>query len=199
LPTFGGGTNISTRQAEALTASTSAGGADDWKFEFHGYFRAPVRASIGPPTPVMHPSRDFAMYPNMTNPTTYVPPYAPGAGVPSGTQIHEVPRVPGSSYGSWDFSNTTHGPWSQLNFSYGNSRVTGTVIIDGYNQTDGSYRNLQAQQGIDQVFLTLRIPDAFGDYGGLVWNIGSFPNRYGTAGKYERRHVTRPISSAART
>ena len=28
-------------------------------------------------------------------------------------------------------------------------------------------------------------PDAFGDYGGLTWNIGSFPNRYGTAGKYD--------------
>ena len=51
--------------------------------------------------------------------------------------------------------------------------------------TDGSYKNLQAQQGIDQVFLTMRFPDAFGDYGGLVWNIGSIPNRYGTAGKYD--------------
>jgi hypothetical protein len=115
----------------------------------------------------------------------YVPPYAPGAPAPSGTQLHSVVRVPGSDYASWDFTNTSHGPWTQLNFSFGNSRVTSTVVVDAYNQTDGSYRNLQAQQGIDQVFLTVRFPDAFGDYGGLVWNIGSFPNRYGTAGKYD--------------
>ena len=31
-----------------------------------------------------------------------------------------------------------------------------TVVVDAYNQTDGSYRNVQAQQGIDQVFLTMR-------------------------------------------
>ncbi len=25
----------------------------------------------------------------------------------------------------------------------------------------------------------------FGEYGGLVWNVGTFQNRYGTAGKYD--------------
>ena len=59
------------------------------------------------------------------------------------------------------------------------------MIVDAYNQTDGGYKNLQAQQGIDQVFLTVNVPEAFGDHGGLVWNIGSFANRYGVAGKYD--------------
>ena len=169
---------LSTKEAESLTPNTS-GGADEWKFEFHGYMRAPVRATIGPPSPTLDPARDPSMGPGL------VPPFAPGAAPPPGTQIHGVPRVPGSNYNAWDFTNTLPGPWSQLNFSYGNSRVTSTVVVDAYNQTDGSYRNLQAQQGIDQVFLTLRFPEAFGDFGGLVWNIGSFPNRYGTAGKYD--------------
>ena len=115
----------------------------------------------------------------------FVPPYQPGATPPSGYQLHEAPRVPGANYQAWDFTNTLYGPWTQLNFAYGNSRVTTTVVVDAYNQTDGSYRNLQANQGIDQVFLTMRFPDAFGDYGGLTWNIGSFPSRYGTAGKYD--------------
>ena len=63
----GSGSLITAKQAESLTASTS-GAADEWKFDFHGYFRAPFRISFGPPTPV-----------NL--PTTHPGPGAPG-GVP---------------------------------------------------------------------------------------------------------------------
>jgi hypothetical protein len=187
------GTTLTTKQAESLTPTTSSGaGSDEWKFTFHGYFRAPLHASWGPPSPTNPPSS--------TGGPGSVNPYPPGADPPPGTQLHALPRVPGYQYTSWEFTNTLGGPWTQLNFSYGNSRVTGTVIIDSWNQTDGSYKNLQAQQGIDQVFLTLNYPDALGDYGGLIWNIGSFANRYGAAGKYDggmyetylfgRTHVT---------
>jgi hypothetical protein len=183
VPQFGAQTAISQKEAEALTSSVS-NSSDEWKFEFHGYMRAPMRASIGPPS-AAHPARD----PNDPNTASlgidFVPPYQPGATPPSGYQLHQAPRVPGANYQAWDFTNTLYGPWTQLNFAYGNSRVTTTVVVDAYNQTDGSYRNLQANQGIDQVFLTMRFPDAFGDYGGLTWNIGSFPSRYGTAGKYD--------------
>jgi|GEM_PF-368370 len=179
LPQVTGGTNISTKQFEELNSSTTGGSSDEWKFQFHGYFRAPLRASWGPPTPIDQPSIYDPAPPHS------IPPYAPGATPPSGTQLHGLPRVPGYSYNSWEYTNTIGGPWSQLNFSYGNSRVMGTVIVDAYNQTDAGYRNLQAQQGIDQVFLTVNLLDAFGDRGGLVWNIGSFANRYGVAGKYD--------------
>jgi hypothetical protein len=183
LPQVGSGTNISVKQMEELSPST-AGAADEWRFQFHGYFRAPLRASWGPPTPLAQPAiydPSMSPYPSIYN----LQPYAPGARAPSGTQLHGTPRTPGYTYTGWDYTNTIGGPWSQLNFSYGNSRVTGTVIIDAYNQTDGGYRNLQAQQGIDQVFLTVNVPEAFGDYGTLTWNIGSFANRYGVAGKYD--------------
>ena len=76
-----------------------------------------------------------------------------------------------------------------------------TVIVNGYAVQDGGYRHLQAQQGIDQAFLTLNFPDALGDLGTLTWNIGTFQNRYGTMGKYDggmyetyifgRTHITR--------
>src|SRR6185295_18801394 len=95
------------------------------------------------------------------------------------------PRVPGASYITWEYTNTVPGPWAQLNFSFGNSRAMMTVIVDSYGQTSAGYRQLQGQQGIDQAFVTLNFPEAFGDRGGLVWNIGSFQNRYGTAGKYD--------------
>jgi hypothetical protein len=181
LPSNTGGTPITAKEVQALTPSSSGATADEWKFEFHGYLKAPLRMSIGPPTPIAPPST----YNPVPTQTPAQPPYPPGSHPTSGTQFHEVPRVAGQGYGTWPYTNTVPGPWTQLNFTYGNSRVMATVIVDAYNVTDGSYKNLLAQQGIDQSFLTLNFPDFFGDYGGLTWNVGVFQNRYGTAGKYD--------------
>lgn len=166
-PQIGSGAMISAQAAQELTPTTSSAGADEWKFTFHGYIRGPMRFSWGPPTPTVRPP--------MTVPAMAV----------SGTQLHGKPRVPGASYIQWDYTNTVPDPWAQLNFSYGNSRAMMTVIVDSYGQTSAGYRNLQSQQGIDQAFLTLNFPEAFGERGGLVLNVGSFQNRYGTAGKYD--------------
>ena len=51
-----GGTIITAKQAESLTASTS-GAADEWKFDFHGFLRTPFRISFGPPSPAAVPPR----------------------------------------------------------------------------------------------------------------------------------------------
>jgi hypothetical protein len=185
-PELGGGTMLNTKEAETLTPSTS-GAADEWKFDVHGYLRAPLRASIGPATPVQFPS----IYNFTGTGAANIPPgstYDPQKGPFPHTQccqLHGVPRVPGALYTTWNYTNTVTGPWTQLNFIYGNSRVAATVIVDAYNQTDGSYRALQDQQGIDQAFVTLNFPDVLGEYGGLVLNVGTFQNRYGTAGKYD--------------
>src|SRR3569623_2296641 len=55
-PQLTGGTNLSTKEAESLTATTPSASADAWKFDFHGYMRAPLRVSIGPPTPTYQPA-----------------------------------------------------------------------------------------------------------------------------------------------
>jgi hypothetical protein len=60
-----------------------------------------------------------------------------------------------------------------------------TTALASYNITTGSWRELQDQLGIDRAFLTLSYPETFGDRGGLVWNVGVFSNRYGTAGRYD--------------
>ncbi len=103
-----------------------------------------MRVSFGPPTP-----------------STLITMQAPSP-VTSGTQLHSTPRVRGASAIDWQYTNTITGPWSQLNFSYGNSRAMMAVVVDGYSQTSGGYRNLQAQQGIDQAFITLNFPEAPG-------------------------------------
>jgi len=176
-PQLTGGTNLTTKEAKALTPTTTSASADEWKFDFHGYMRAPLRVSVGPATPTYQPLNAVVMGcqadPMCTN------------SISSQYQLHGFPRVPGANYVTWEYTNTVPGPWAQLNFSYGNSRAMMTIIVDSYSQTSSGYRNLQAQQGIDQAFLTLNFPEAFGDRGGIVLNAGSFQNRYGTAGKYD--------------
>ncbi len=66
------------------------------------------------------------------------------SGLPAGTAR---PASPATLYTTWNYTNTVSGPWTQLNFSYGNSKVSATVIVDAYNQTDGSYRNAAGAAG----------------------------------------------------
>jgi hypothetical protein len=123
--------------------------------EIHGYMRAPMRVGIGP-------KNDLS----------------------GGKELHAPPRVPDSSATDWRYLYSLPGPWAELYFTYGTPRAQMTVSIAGYNQSAAGYRNLQAQLGINQAFVTLSFPDALGRIGGLKLTAGSFVNRYGTAGTY---------------
>jgi hypothetical protein len=121
--------------------------------EFHGYMRAPMRVGIGPKN-------------DLTD----------------GKELHAPPRTPDASATDWRYLYTLPGPWAEIYFTYGTSRAQATVSIAGYNQTAAGYRDLEAQLGINEAFLTLTFPDALGRAGGLKLTAGSFMNRYGTAG-----------------
>ncbi|MDD9932154.1 MAG: hypothetical protein OXT09_01045 [Myxococcales bacterium] len=135
---------------------------DDWKFEFHGFLRVPVRAGFG----------------TAATTNTEDPDSLPG-------KIHVPPQIPDGTFTDWQYTGNLPGPWTELRFSYGNSRVTANVQLGAYNVTDAGYRNLQAQLGINQAFLTIDGSDLFGSRGGILWTVGAFSNRYGTAGKYD--------------
>ncbi len=132
----------------------------EWRFDFHGFLRAPMRLGFG--------KGDDS---------------AEEAGRDG--KLHAPPHVPDSVFTDWRYTNNIPGPWVELRFLYGNSRVTGNVMIAAYNITDGGYRNLQSQLGIDQAFVTLDFSDFLDDRGGFVWNVGVFQNRYGAAGRYD--------------
>ncbi|HJX64337.1 MAG TPA: hypothetical protein VJ860_10360 [Polyangia bacterium] len=102
-----------------------------------------------------------------------------------GIQFHAPPVTPDSNYTTWSFTNNNPGPWGEMLFQYGNNRVTMTMAIASYNITSGGWRELQDQLGIDRAFLTLNFPDALGDVGMMVWNVGVFGDRYGAMGKYD--------------
>jgi hypothetical protein len=137
--------------------------SSEWKFDVTGYFRAPLRLSWGPPK-----TQD----PNGTNPS-------------AGTQIRTPPLVPDANYIDWRYTNSMVGPWTELNFHYGNSRVKATVQIASYNLTDAGYRRLEANLGINQSFLSINWPEVFDDNGRFTLTVGGFTNRYGAAGRYD--------------
>jgi len=138
------------------TISTST---DEWEFGFHGYLRAPMRLGIGK---IEQGEKEGE------------------------TVIHSPPLIPDGDYTLWQYSGTLlGGPWAELKFSYGNSRTRANVHIASYNITDGGFRLMQAQLGIDQAFVTLDFPTAFGPGGGLKWTVGVFQNSYGAAGRYD--------------
>lgn len=157
--------------APPLTIRTST---QNWEFGFHGYLRAPLRMSFD--------KYDVETYPTDEN---GVPITSEDPSTSKDWRFNMSPALPDSTYTAWNYTHSLGGPWAEMFFSYGNSIAVGTVSIATYNITDSSWRNLQSQLGIDQAFVTLNFPRAFGSLGGLTWNVGVFANRYGSAGRYD--------------
>jgi hypothetical protein len=129
------------------------------QINFHGFIRVPTRLGFGS-----------------------------GAGLPpgyTGLKLHTPPQVPDSAYNQWQYTNQLGGPWTELLLSYGDSRVSANVMIAAYNLTDASWKDLTAQLGINQAWLTINLPELFGPKGGLLLNVGAFNAGYGGAGRYD--------------
>ncbi|HET6147676.1 MAG TPA: hypothetical protein VFH68_09095 [Polyangia bacterium] len=162
-----------------VVAPPEESGSSEWKFDITGYFRAPLRMSWGPPT---RPE----------------PNAAPGSD--AGTQFRTPPRVPDWNYIDWRYTNSMVGPWTELNFHYGNSRVKATVQVASYNLTDAGYRRLESNLGINQSYLSINWPELWDENSRLTLTVGGYTNRYGAAGRYDggkyetylfgRTHVT---------
>jgi len=151
----------STNEQPAAAAEPATG---EWKFDVTGYFRAPLRFSWGPPT------------------TTNTDPGAMGN---AGTQIRTPPLVPDANYIDWRYTNSMVGPWTELNFHYGNDRVKATVQIASYNITDSGYRRLESNLGINEAFLSMTYPEFINEDARLTLIAGAYTNRYGAAGRYD--------------
>ena len=130
------------------------------QLNYHGFLRAPLRVGIG--------SGD------------YVEP-----GVATGAKLHSPPIIVDGSYTNWTYTGDNGGPWTEMRLSWGNAKVFGNVSIASYNLTDAGYKDLVAQLGIDQAWVTINQPDFFGDRGGFLLNVGGFGGGYGSAGRYD--------------
>ena len=159
-PQVGG---LVTSPAEVVAPPTEES-TGEWKFDVTGYFRAPLRFSWGPPT---------TTDPNAT------------AMGDAGTQLRTPPLVPDANYIDWRYTNSMVGPWTELNFHYGNDRAKATVQIASYNITDSGYRRLESNLGINEAFLSLTYPEFIDEDARLTVIAGAYTNRYGAAGRYD--------------
>lgn len=139
----------------------------DWRFDFHGFLTMPIRAGInkrtGPVTNEQHKE------------TLHAPPVTP------------------DERDSFGFTGIVPQPYVQLNFSYGNSVVTGNVqILSRAASNATSFFDPPSQQGIYNAFLTFTVPD-LAKNSHFEANVGAFGNRYGVMGEYDEGKYGTPI------
>jgi len=130
---------------------------EGWKFEFHGYLRAPMMVGVG--------HRD--------NPS-------PGQ---SSTTFHS-PVIPDGQYLSWQSTPHNKSDWAELYLSVGNSFAKGTVSLQGYNFYQGSFSDSVKQLGVSDGYVDIT-PDLGYDNLRLSLRAGAFSNKYGSAGRYD--------------
>jgi len=152
-----------------LTPAYGQKAADEkeWQFDFHDFFTMPVRAGFntraGAATTEQH------------------------TGV-----LHAPPVVP-DYRDSFTYTTVVPNPYVQLNFSYGNSVVTGNVIILSRTaSTAASFYNPPEQSGISDAFLNFRLPNLAKNTHFEV-NVGAFTNRYGVMGEYDEGKYGTPV------
>jgi len=138
---------------------------DEWRFDFHGFITAPLNAGIG--------SRAD-----------------PKAGQ-SKTTLHSPPVVPDDLE---TFSHTGVVPttYAQINFSEGNSVITGLVsIVAKQANVSTSFLEPASQLGITDVFLSITPP--LGNRLHLQAFVGAFTTRFGTTGEYDEGRYGTPL------
>jgi hypothetical protein len=141
-------------------------GEGEWRFDFHGLLTAPLNMG-------------FNSRPN------------PGPGQ-SKLVLHSPPVVPDDLE---TFSHTGVVPttYAQLNFSEGNSIVTGNVsIVAKQANVSESFLEPADQLGITDVYLSV-LPPLGGKRLHLQLLVGAFTTRYGATGEYDEGRYGTPV------
>jgi hypothetical protein len=149
---------IVSSPSQPVSVAKPAG--DELAFDVSGYLHAPLRLSWGPPT-------------------------QPGPAGNAGRQLRTPPLVPDANYIDYRYTSNLAGPWSELNFHYGNALARATIQIASYNLTDAGYRRLESNLGINQAYLALNPKPWLSGRLRLSFSVGAFADRYGAAGRYD--------------
>jgi hypothetical protein len=149
-----------------------AGDESQWRFDFHGFLSMPLRAGINK-----------------------------RAGTATKDQyswvLHAPPVVP-DYLGSFNYTGVVPQPYVQLNFSYGNSVVTGNIIVLSHtSSTAAAAYDPPAQTGISDTYLTFNLPD-LAKNSHVQINVGAFTNRYGIMGQYDEGRYGTPLIARTR-
>lgn len=157
-----GGGRVQTMGANL--GSALAGGPvndadDEWKFDYHGYMRAPMRIGFG--------ERSNAK----TN---------------QSVTTLSIPQIPTDQYIDWQYTQSAPRSTAEMFFSYGNSKVRGVSSIQAWRFSDSTFVDPTLQSGVTLAWLEVT-PDLSDIVEDLRMNakIGSFWSRYGGAGQYD--------------
>jgi hypothetical protein len=138
---------------------------DEWRFDYHGFLTAPLNAGIG----------------TRANPLA-------GQGK---TVLHAPPVVPDDLE---TFSHTGVVPttYAQMNFSEGNSVITGLVsIVAKQANVSTSFLEPASQLGVTDVFISITPP--ISERLHLQALVGAFTTRFGAPGEYDEGRYGTPL------
>jgi hypothetical protein len=139
----------------------------DWRFDFHGFLTMPLRAGLN--------TRAGSVTTEQHSEVLHAPPVVP------------------DYRDSFTYTTVVPQPYVQLNFSYGNSVVTGNVVILARTASTGaSFYNPPDQSGISDAFLNYRLANLAKNVH-FEANVGAFTNRYGTMGEYDEGKYGTPV------
>ncbi len=124
-----------------------------WTYTLRGFLRAPMLVGMGP--------------------------RLDGAAA---HELHSPPRIPGGTSDDWKYVGMAPSSTASLYLNVSNANVSANVILAASTLYDSGYKDLDQMGGFSQAYVTLKAPALFGDAGGIAWTVGSFSNRYGTAG-----------------
>jgi hypothetical protein len=141
----------------------------EWRFDFHGFLTAPLNMG-------------FNSRPN------------PGPGQ-SKLVLHAPPVVP-DDLETFSHTGVTPTTYAQLNFSEGNSVVTGNVsIVAKQANVSESFLEPADQLGVTDVYLSFlpNVPPVGGKKLHLQLLVGAFTTRYGATGEYDEGRYGTPL------
>lgn len=170
-------------QADALPGGTQpafgqpSSGPQDWRFDFHGFFTAPLRVGLNKREDTCERA-------------------APGTCKPTADQgglvFHSPPVVP-DDLETFSHTGVVPTPYAQMNFTYGNNVVTGNVfILARVANVSTGFFDPSAQLGVNDVFLNFNMPN-LGKNMHFEVNLGQFSNRYGVMGEYDEGRYGTPL------
>ncbi len=109
----------------------------------------------------------------------------------SGLVLHSPPLIP-QNLRDFEYTGIVPNPWLQLNFVYGNSTVSATVVLAGTSAIDAAgYYNPVEQMGVNDAYMTVNLSKKAGFP--LKVNVGAFTGRYGAMGMYDLGRYGTPL------
>jgi len=114
----------------------------------------------------------------------------PAAGQ-DGTVFHTPPLVP-QDFRRFQFTGVLPTPWVQLDLTYGNSTVAGTVILAATAATEAeAFYDPIRQLGVNDAFVTMNLSDKVGIP--LQLRGGAMKHRYGAMGAFDAGRYATPL------